>query len=226
MYFIYVIIAISIAFSIAMLYFEKKKQYLSKFICKTLASLFFVLAAFFSLLITSKFELIYLMIAEALVLCMLGDIFLSIEDIAKDIDIRVIELLGLVFFLLGHFAFLLSFIFLVNTFNYLLLIIVFLLPVAVIVLQQIKLIDLKKLKLPVCVYAAIIGSMLATAVNVFLSEISTTSILILIAAIIFVLSDVSLLFYNFGKNKKFALKIGCIIPYYIAQCMFALLILY
>ncbi len=226
MYVIYTTIIISISLSIIMLAFEKKGNNTGKFLSKTLASLFFVFSAFVALFLTERFEMVLLLIAEALVLCMVGDIFLCIEDIAKEVDVKIMRLVGMTLFLLGHFAFLLVFIFLVKGFNFWLLLIVPSLPLITIASDMLKVIKLDNIKLPVLLYSTVVGIVLAAAVNVVSQSINARGIIVLVAAILFLLSDASLLVYNYGSKRLFAFKASCIVLYYIAQCLFALSIIF
>lgn len=226
MYFVAITVTLSVICSVLLLIFEKKGNAVGKFVLKTLASLFFVTSGFIALYSSENIDKIYIFIVEALVLSMLGDIFLCIEDISKDTNIKLMELIGMSFFLIAHIAYFLAFVFLAESFNYWLLIIVVALPLVILLLDRFKLLKLQILKIPAAVYAAVIGAMLSGAINLLTVNLSIGSIIIIIAAIIFVISDILLTFYNYGKGKHFVLKIGCIVPYYLSQCLLALSILF
>jgi uncharacterized membrane protein YhhN len=134
MYFVAITVTLSVICSVLLLIFEKKGNAVGKFVLKTLASLFFVTSGFIALYSSENIDKIYIFIVEALVLSMLGDIFLCIEDISKDTNIKLMELIGMSFFLIAHIVYFLAFVFLAESFNYWLLIIVVALPLVILCL--------------------------------------------------------------------------------------------
>ncbi len=226
MCFIILTIIASLTLSVIMLVFEKRGNVVGRFVAKTFASLFFVMSAFVASIFASKFDILFLAIVQALLLSMLGDIFLCIEHIASDTNIKIMRLIGTSFFLTAHLAYFIVFALFAGTFNYWLLMIVLFLPAIIFALEKLKVLKLGALTVPAALYAAIIGAMLSGAINLFSAAQSIGSAIIFAAALLFVISDTSLLLYNFGPRKHFALRISCIIPYYTAQCLFALSILF
>jgi uncharacterized membrane protein YhhN len=104
------------------------------------------------------------------------------------------------------------------------------LPAAYAVLVKKKLINPGKNTLPVMIYSAVLGAMATSVVNLAVSG-NGGGIFALIAGILFVLSDTALFIFNFGSERVKELRgkwfVYCVfIPYYIAQGLFALCLVY
>ena len=73
-----------------------------------------------------------------------------------------------------------------------------------------------KLKIPVLVYALVLQAMVITADMFYQTALTTNSLMVLIGAIWFMLSDSILAFARFVKTFKFA-QVAVLSTYYIAQ---------
>lgn len=224
---IYILCGIAGALSVLIVYLELKGADAVKYILKTVASLCFVIIGVLALTY-AQFESWKALVLAALILGMLGDIFLSSGSVVeKGKNLDLLNLSGLIFFLLGHVVYIIWLIGFVESFNYLLLLIPFALPMIVIVLNALKVLELGKTAIPAVAYSAVIGLMLAAAINAYggLSsyEISKN---ILAGGILFCISDSFLAYYNFGKNPKSWIKYVYMPAYYAAQLLFALAILH
>lgn len=204
-------------------YANVKKKYSEKLIFKSIASICFVLIGVFSLN-ERIFSTWQILIVAGLVFSMIGDVFLAVH--AADLrDQKLFHGFGLAAFTSGQILYILSFLILTPQFNLLLLILVLTLPVLVIIGQLTKVLEMDTLsKVGTIVYAGVIGAMLATAVNVFLSYGSTTfSVCILIGAISMTVSDFALVLFNYNRKLKNSLYlIAVLVFYYTAQILTAL----
>lgn len=227
MAYIYVFGAISVLLSVATVILENKGQLALKYIVKTVASLCFVFVAAFAIMRAPVFMNRHVIVFLALILGMLGDIFLSSGSICKDEkQLELLNLCGLLFFLCGHILLIVWLFGFAETFNYWLLALPAVMPVLMFVMNKLKVIEPGKALVPCLAYAAVIGLMLASAINAFTVTGGTLGALIMVAAALFTVSDTCLAIFNFGKNVKAWLKYLYMPTYYVAQVLFAITILY
>lgn len=227
---IYLIAALTTALSLALVVLENKEQFAIKFVLKAVASLGFVMVGILAILNAEYFQNWHMFVLAALIVGMLGDIFLSTGNICKQgKDLDILNLVGMIFFLTGHIIYIFWLAKFVESFNWWLIIIPIILPFIVAMLVKFNVIKTGKATIPSIIYSAVIGLMLACAINAYMSstlQALTIGKLILCGGILFSLSDSLLAYYNFGNKPHIALKYVYMPSYYIAQILFALTILY
>jgi len=161
----------------------------------------------FALYLTG-FELQYyaLLIVLGLIFSLLGDIFLMLKS---DKFMQ-----GLVSFLIAHIFYIVAFLDSAKIDLNLYAII----PIALIGIGYLAVLLPKtgNLKIPVLIYALILQAMVITADMFYQTALTTSSLMVLIGAIWFMLSDSILAFARFVKAFKFA-QIAVLSTYYIAQ---------
>lgn len=218
---VYFFVALSGFFAIVTIVLNWQRQMSAKLIFKTIASICFVLCGVFSLS-GRIFGTWQILIVAGLVFGLIGDIFLSVT-VADAKDKRLFDTFGMIAFIAGHACYIFAFSLLTHSFNFYLLFAAAALPVTVIVMFVLKLFSGDILdKVSSTVYAAILGVMLAFALNVALSYNSKSfAILIAVGASLFVLSDVMKAFslYSIKKTKVYDLFLSC---YYAGQILIAL----
>lgn len=218
------------------------KKYSLKFALKTVASLLFVTTAVVALTVGGNVQYGAAVIG-ALVLGLLGDVFLSMDPFVKDDKTKgFFYVLGGAAFAVGHVFYIVIF-FTSAPFNPWLLLALPVLPLlaafltlvrvrtvcltdedGAVVSQKKPLVDVGKLAFAFVAYAVVLGLMLVSALNVFLySGRETFGILLLVAACCFVVSDVALMFNDFVKTapKRKWLIFVVMLFYYAAQAIFA-----
>jgi YhhN-like protein. len=152
---------------------------------------------------------------------------LSSENICKPEAVDSLNLAGLLFFLIGHIMYIVWLLRFTVGFNYWLLSICVVLPCIMFLMAKLKILQPGKATVPCIAYAAVIGLMLAAAINVYLKlGGETISKLILVGGILFTVSDCCLAVFNFGGTKPNWLKYLYMPTYYAAQLIFAISILY
>lgn len=217
---VYFFVALSGLFAIVTIVLNWQKQMSAKLIFKTIASICFVLCGVFSLS-GRIFGTWQILIVAGLVFGLIGDIFLSVTVDAK--DKRLFDIFGMIAFLAGHACYIFAFSLLTHSFNFYLLFAAAALPVTVILMFVFKQFSGDFLdKVSSAIYAAVLGVMLAFALNVALSYNSKSfAILIAVGASLFVLSDVMKAFslYSIKKSKIYDLFLSC---YYAGQILIAL----
>lgn len=228
--FLYVLTAITVFLAGLTVFVQCKGLFGIKFLVKSLTSFGFLtigLVAFFYLDHVEKWHII---MAIGLALGLMGDVFLASKGVVEDRYVEPLLLAGLVFFLLGHVAYISVFVILSEAFSYFTLIPVVACPILMFILMQLGVIIVKKEKIPILVYSAVLGLMLGQAVNYAVENtFSTRSTFFFVAAILFLFSDFMLTLFNFGKPKLkgSSLVTSFYMPsYYIAQCLFALAIIF
>lgn len=221
---VYIFVALTAIFALVAIIANAKKMISLKLIAKTTASVFFVLIAISSFNIT-VFASWQALILAGLVCGLIGDIFVTVVATTPT-DQKLFDAFGVVAFMAGHLFYILTFAELTKSFNYLLLILIAACPILIITLELTKAITMKNLpmKIGAVVYAIVIGTMLAFAVNVYLGLGNKEfTLYILIGAILFTLSDIAIVVREFNSklkgNQILHLMLGV---YYVAQILFAL----
>lgn len=196
----------------------KKNHLLSKCLC----SLGFLLVAYLGKIQSSNNSLFWKMI-PAFVFCFLGDYFLAKKENEKKESNFI---LGLVAFLIGHCTFLVAFQY-VQPMN----VYTFILPlVGVIIvcgLMQLKYMEVGKLKVPVVVYTYFVTALFIKCLQVTIHGDGTLFyILVFLGGLLFLVSDLIILFLYFYKKKYKILQFLNLLTYYSATFLLGLSIYY
>lgn len=228
MWAVYTLCGITGVLSVLIVYLENKGILALKYALKAVASLCFVMVGVLALVQSESFYNWKAYVLSALVLGMLGDIFLSSENVVPEgKNLNTLNLAGGAFFLVGHIVYVVWLIGFTESFNCWLLFIMAAFPVIVLLLNKLKVFKAGKTIIPVAVYSLFLGLMLASAVNAYL-ELAVYGIgkYILAGGVLFCASDLVLAYYNFGNKDKTFVKYFYMPAYYAAQLMFALTILF
>lgn len=225
---IYILMALAISLSIVTVIIQTKGIIEIKFLIKSIASFCFLAMGIVAVWLADNLEIWHIAIVVALLCGLMGDIFLATDGLVKKEYLEPLLLVGLLFFLIGHVIYIIVYFSIADSFNLLFLIIVGIFPLIMFGIIKTKFMEPKKAILPIIIYSAIIGLMVATATNLFVgSSFSKQSTLIFIGALLFTCSDLLLAFYNFGNRKKCNILAYIYMPaYYIAQTLFVLAMLF
>ena len=208
MAYIYVLAAITAVLSVVVVALENKGILALKYVLKTVASLCFVMIALLSMA-KGGYDNWKILVIAGLVFGMLGDIFLSSNNVVADKKtLGVLTIAGGLFFAVGHVIYVVWLLRFVEGFNCYTLFAVFGIPALFV----------GKITPLVTLYAAFLGTMLMGAINVyvFLSPEKIAS-LILAGGILFTTSDLVLAYYNFGHTEQTKVKYIYMTTYYAAQ---------
>lgn len=222
---LYIILPISLILALSSGYFDSKGFTFLRVVAKTLSSLIFVIAGALSLAFTSS--KLAVLILTGLLFGMIGDIFLCFNNKVLIDREKQYFLFGALNFAIGHVLYIAFFFTIVSRFNLWLIILIVMLPIIMIVTTKLTGINAGKMFYAMPIYFLIIGLMAATTINFYILNKSIASILALSAGILFVLSDIALIFKNFSKYKdNIFLIYFVLLTYYSAQALFATMIFF
>lgn len=222
----YIIASLSLISAVFSGYFNVKNRPMARTSLKTLASVLFLATAIFSMFQARKDTTYTVMVLTALTAGMLGDIFLSVDGLVIEKYRNYFKVIGAICFGVGHILFSAIFLSLVDSFEYFLLFIVGAIPVFLFIMSKIAKIDFGKFTTPVYIYSLMLSLMLITGINLYIQNGTVGSLMILIAAILFTISDSCLVLKEFAYNGTHKPLIYIVlITYYVAQNLFALTVM-
>lgn len=222
----YIIAYFSVVSAILSGFYNLKERPIARTSFKTLASVLFLCTAIFSMYHGGRNESYNILVLTALTAGMLGDIFLSVDGLVIEKYRSYFMVIGSICFGAGHILFAYIFLSLVSAFQFFLLFIIFLLPLLLFLSTKIFKFSFGKYTLAVYKYSILLSIMLLTGINLYFQNRSTGSLLILIASILFTISDACLAIKEFVfKGKHRPLIYIVLITYYIAQNLFALTVM-
>ena len=193
---------------------------------KGIASFLFLLTAIFGYLTPTKGENVSayaVLLLCGLIFGLIGDVLLEMQAVYPEKK-KTFFISGLVSFLLGHIFYIILLMRLtrITSWHLIVSILVFLL---VLYLQKVTRSDPGAMLLPVRAYAAIISLMLGFAAGAYIADSTKLTLILLIAAILFLISDLLLAYIQFGPKEVKALRACNLSCYYVAQVLFALTML-
>jgi uncharacterized membrane protein YhhN len=208
--------------------FLKKGGLKAGFALKTAAAFLFCAAGIFAVLERGINESSALILA-AFLLCFAGDVLLALGGLAKEEYLKFFSVLGGSAFLFGHALYATAFLSLEPLKLYLIPLFAAT-PLALGAVAAKKGGEAKRNLPLLLVYGAALGAALTSTLNLALAG-RTAGYIALTAAVLFALSDGALLAFNFGSEKIRAksdkLRVYFVmLPYFSAQFLFALSILY
>lgn len=206
-----------------MVYEEKKENHIVTYLTKTVASICFVIAAFLATAFSGGSRTLTILMLGGLVFGMLGDIFLCRVHIAREEFWETLLSVGGVFFLSGHLCYFFAFMSMGGTRHiavYILVPILMLLVFTLMKTQEWKI--PKKSWLSYMGYGLVSGLMLSGGIEILLETPKPEEMALAAAAFVFVLSDIALATWNFGRYHTTWMRYTCITLYYIAQILFVL----
>lgn len=216
-----ILCAISLILAWVMVYGEKKSLHMVTYLAKTVASICFVAAGFLAAMLTDGPKPLILLMLGGLVFGMLGDIFLCRVHIAREEFWEILLSAGGVFFLSGHLCYFISFISMGGARHLPVYILVPLLMILVFMLMKTQEWKIpKKSWLSYMGYALVSGLMLSAAIEILLETPAMEELVLAVAALTFILSDLALATWNFGRLHTVWMRYTCITLYYAAQILF------
>lgn len=206
--------------------FNLRNRPLLRLIAKMTASLTFLAVGLAATALTERTGLYPILVLTALILGLLGDIFLCLHGLTAPESRQMFDAIGMAFFALGHLFFVGIF-FSLCPFYWWLLPCVVVLPVALSIAVRLKVIKGEKMLIPMVIYATMLGLMVISSVNAYLHLKTPSTHVALVAAVFFAFSDMSLTFKDYSyrwKDNPFLIQF-VLITYYAAQSMFAITII-
>jgi|LSQX01.2.fsa_nt_gb uncharacterized membrane protein YhhN len=222
---LYIILPISLIFAILSGFFNLKNKPFFRIVTKTIASLLFVAAGILSFMNTkTPYDIL---VVFGLICGMTGDIFLCFDDQIVDEREKHFFLFGAITFIIGHIFYIVFFFDIINSFNYWLILLIIALPAAMIIATKLVKVSAGKMKMLLPVYFLLIALMATCTINFHIQNQNIASKLALSAGILFVASDIALVFKNFTKFKNHPFLVYFVlVTYYIAQGLFATMIFF
>ena len=212
---------VSLILAWVMVYMEKQEKHLATYLTKTFASICFVAAGFVATAYSAGSRILTILMLGGLVFGMLGDIFLCRVHVAREEFWEILLSTGGVFFLVGHLCYFISFIAMGGARHlvvYMLVPVLMILVFALMKTGQWKI--PKKSWLSYMGYAFVSGLMLSAGIEILLEQPLPEEIVLAGAAFTFILSDLALATWNFGRFHTVWMRYICITLYYVAQILF------
>lgn len=184
------------------------------YIIKTLASALFVLCGAFNITLAffekgkNRYKSIIILIA--LIFAFIGDVVLIGNFI-----------LGAIFFAIGHIFFFLYFILLYKPKWVDLIVFAIIFGISASLILFLPIFDFGNLKYLILIYALIICLMLAKAIGNYIEERNYANLIIMLGALLFYISDLTLVFSNFTDIAPKLFDDICLWTYYPAQFLLA-----
>lgn len=221
----YICSGITVLFAVVFIFFRLKKLILPQLIFKTMTGLGFVFTAIYASFYNGANPLYCALIISGAVFGLMGDIFLQLKYLEQSY-FKQFLMLGMGFFAIGHF-----FYFAALSITSTLSIYPFLGAVVMVIFCYVGLSTKRfekvgKIKPYACLYYFVLSVTLFQSVFAFVYGNSTSSLLFLIGASLFFLSDTILAFIYFARADRRRFTIINLTTYYLAQLSIALSILF
>lgn len=156
----------------------------------------------------------FILLLLGLVLCAAGDVFLGLANKAKKVRAKPF-LAGGISFMLAHFVFC-ALLFMLNGASWHNWILPILLWLVLYGLEKKQHIKLKKMRLLAYVYAFCIGVLAGKAIEMlWLADVFMQGILVAVGGVLFLISDIILLFLYFGVKRARWTRYANLTTYYI-----------
>lgn len=204
---------------ILFIYVEQQKKYVPAVALKGTASLFFVVLGFLGLSIATLPTFAKIVVA-GLVFGLLGDVCLNLRFVMEKAGQKVF-LAGIAAFLVGHILYLAALIPLAAK-VWVWLISGTLVAAALLYWILTSVEAEKAFKAFGVVYIGAVVLMTAVAIGVFVTRHTTGSLLYMVGAILFTLSDIILIFNTFTKDGRAWMRPANLLLYYLGQLFIAL----
>ena len=220
---IILLIGLCLAVMSVYIYFEGKKNYVAAVILKGTASLLFVCLGFWCSRATSNTDFSKL-VRAGLLFGFVADVLLNLRFLFEKKG-KIVFLVGILVFLIGHIFYLCALIPTVNN-----------IYIPIIIGAVLTFIILKWLftqieaeiafKIFGVVYIGAIVIMNCFAVANLIINPDTRNILFTVGALLFLLSDIILIINTFGKESKQVLRVANLVLYYCGQILIACSLLF
>jgi len=216
----YFLIAIGVVLQAAFIMTESKCKYLAAVILKGLASLCFVTLGLYCYR-ASDFSVI---VVVGLVFGMVGDILLNLRYLFEKIGQKIF-LVGILIFLIGHIMYLVA---LVGEATKPIIPIAIGVVLAAILLVWIfsKITAAKAFKIFGVFYVGAVTIMAVVAVWNAVMAATTTNMIFAVGGLLFLVSDVILIFNTFTGSTKFSMRVANLSLYYIGQILIAVSLMF
>lgn len=222
-----VLMAVCLVMGVLKSYSRSKNMLEYELLFKTCGSLCFVCLGILAFYLADGADVQYsLAVIIALILGMLGDIFLCLYDILvipkrKDF----VQYVGVTFFFLGHICYMFNFLSL-STLKLYLIPFVIVMPVIYLILALTKKVQTNTLQnVFLTIYFLALNLILLSAINLVITgEDMTFAVIVLIASVLFISSDIVLGLSWFAPSAKLHKNYDfyIILSYFLAQCLYAI----
>lgn len=219
----YILLGVAVIMAVIYITVELTQKPLISLYVKALASLSFIILGTYSLLVNAN-DIPEFMgwILLGLASGMIGDIVLALRPLRPKEEDKLIIVFGIISFSIGH-LFYLTALLMMSTFSWISLIVGLIAFFIVVVMSYIMKFNMKIARIPSYVYAFLIFFMVGQSVMAgSQSNYQTSSVLFLLGAILFGVSDLILApIYYTDKSSKVMIALN-LLTYYGAQILIAL----
>jgi len=165
-----------------------------------------------------------ILIFVGLVAGLIGDLFLEMMHSDKTKDKHTIIAFGTIVFLIGH-LFYIAGLTIIGSFSYISIIIGLVMTIIVYIGSKVLKLKMGKLEILIIIYTLVIFIMIGQAImNAFYLEFNTFSVVFMIGAILFGISDLLLAPIYFGDKETNPIVVANLSTYYFGQLLIALAI--
>ena len=226
---LYILVAVCLIFGVIKAHSRSKGNFDFELLAKTCGALTFVclgILAFYLSKPTSENMSYGLAVIVALVLGMLGDIFLCLDDTNEHPNRKnLIQAIGVLFFFLGHICYMINMLTLEPLKLYLLpTLLIF--PIIYVILAAKKVLTAGLAQnILLTIYFLALNLILTSSINlVIINGATAFTMLLLVASVLFISSDIVLGLSWFAPKAKLHKHHDyyIILSYFTAQCLFAL----
>jgi len=222
---LYFLAGASVAVSVVTAALRNRGMERGRFVTKMTSSLLFCLVAFWAAVGRGEpMNLQAALMLGALVLGLVGDIVLGLDMFVAKSYRNFVFVLGGVPFFLGHLLYiglLLSY----GNIQWHLVAVLPIVPMFFLLLDRFKLIELKKMMVPLAIYGLVLGAMMLATLSLA-AQGGALGRWMWYPGVLFTVSDASLFLNKFGRGPLEKLRpvfsYTVMIPYYAAQGIFAL----
>jgi len=201
---------------------EHKEKYVAAVVLKGCASLMFCFIGFIGFLNANVyFFKTAVFIAIGLLFGAIGDVLLNFRFVLKNEGQKVF-LAGIAAFLIGHIAYMVSLLLLISS-SIVICTICGVVAAAILLTIMLKNLKVKSaFKIFGVIYIGAVCLMTSYAIgNAIATDFAPSCLLYAIGAVLFLISDVVMIFNTFGSTKRFGLRITNLSLYYLAQIIIA-----
>ncbi len=189
---------------------------------KLVASACFILIALFCNFSNSRSGSYGMMIFAALVCGLVGDILLMVKEFFAGNDSDYFLVMGVLAFAVGHVVYTARFLMLAPRFYFWLLPLLALPPVTMLIMTKMKMLKMGRLAPFMLGYSTILCMTMVATLNLALTTHSRLSALVLIASLLFLISDSALCMNYYGRETMKLATNYVVMPFYfIGQVLFA-----
>lgn len=216
---------------VVFLFFEIKEQWIWAYRMKGVTSLLFVLIGLYAVMeqtasLSASSRVLFVLFMTALVFGLLGDLVLALRPLRPKTDNIPLIQSGITYFSIGHMLYYIGLV-LVSRITLFPFVFSMIVTILVVLGSVVMKFEMGKARIPSYLYSFLIFLMVGQAISFYqIDSGSLKSLLILIGAVLFGISDLILAMIYFRSESKKVFVVANLTTYYVAQLLLALSLTY